>query len=90
MLEKILCSHKYNHNNIKVADMVQVYLKSETDTSGVWSLPRVVLTIDFDGGFVTVPGRDGKILLQQLRTLVSSTTKITCPILCKLQTMNST
>ena len=47
---------------IKVADLIQVYIKLRDDKRGKWTSPRVVLNVHNQTGTVTVPGSNGKVL----------------------------
>lgn len=56
-LNKILRSHTFGTELLKIGDLVQVYIKHDKDKRGSWSWPRLILSNDQDGGFFIVPGR---------------------------------
>lgn len=66
----ILKSKASIEEHISVGDMIEVYHKTGMNKRGVWSTPKIVLSIDHDARSVTVPGRAGKrstVALEDIR-----------------------
>ena len=59
-LALILRSKATIEENISVGDMIEVYHKTGMNKKGIWSTPKIVLSVDYESRTVTVPGRAGK------------------------------
>lgn len=69
-LAMILKSKATIEEYVSVGDMIEVYHKTGMKKKGVWSTPKIVLSVDHDSRSVTVPGRAGKrstVALEDIR-----------------------
>lgn len=59
-LNRIFRSYSHDYGAFKVGDMVMVYVNVGNTKRGSLSSPRIILSINHDGGSVVVPGRAGR------------------------------
>lgn len=58
-LKVILRTHATPTQSFNVSNIVQAYNKPDKAERGAWSSTRLVLSVNNEAGFVTVPGRSG-------------------------------
>ena len=59
-LALILKSKSTVEQHVNVGDMIEVYKSTGMDKKGIWSRPKIVLSIDHEARSVVVPGKAGK------------------------------
>lgn len=72
-LALILKSKATFENVVNVGDMVEVYNKTGIGKKGIWSTPKIVLSIDRDARSVVVPGKAGKranVAIEDIRVAI--------------------
>lgn len=59
-LTLILRSNIYPYEQLKISDLLRIFIQDGQAERGSWTASRMVLSIYFDTGSITVPGSVGK------------------------------
>lgn len=59
-LARIIKSMPTLEQHVKVGRTIEIYQKSSMDKRGVWSVPKIILEVNYDACLVVVSGKAGR------------------------------